>query len=181
MGRAGSVAPVEPLRRSAYEVTVREAEASDIPALAGLKRQVAERAYSHAHGGAALIRWLDEHCGEAFFRYRVGRKDYHVFVAADANGQVIGVGGYRKRGVRADGSSVGLYVAEQGHGIGRLLNDAREQHARANGCTRARVSCWRTNQAARAFVERLGYRRTGSGYREQTTGVMVDHYERELA
>lgn len=165
--------------REQTAVAIRPATRADIPALAALKRSVAAKTYGQAHSGAALERWLDEHCGESYFRYRVGRKDYYLFVA-EQKGEIVGVSGYRKRGSRADGSSVGLYIARPGKGIGKALNEAREQHARSLGCTRARVACWRTNADARRFVESQGYARTGGGYREQATGVMVDQFERDL-
>lgn len=161
-------------------IRIRPASQADIPELATLKRAVAAKTYGQAHSGPALERWLEEHCGESFFRYRIGRKDYYLFVAEDAAGEIVGVSGYRQRGSRADGSSVGLYVLQPGKGIGGLLNDAREQHARSLGCTRARVACWRSNENARAFVESQGYKRTGAAYREAATGVMVDQFERDL-
>ena len=159
---------------------MRQATRDDIPALAALKREVAAAAYGAGHAGPALDAWLEGHCGESYFAYRVGRKDYHVFVACDEQGEIVGVSGYRRRGDRADGSSVGLYVRESGRGVGSALHAAREAHARSIGCTRARVACWRTNERAREFVQARGYRPTGVGYREQTTGVRVDQFERDL-
>jgi GNAT superfamily N-acetyltransferase len=179
MGR-GAIAEEIDLASSRQSLIVRAAIKEDIPALTLLKREIAHKTYAASHAGAALDKWLAEHAGRGFFDYRIGRKDYYVFVATDEKGEIIGFGGYRQRGSRADGSSVGLYVRYPGKGIGKLLNVAREEHARSLGCKRARVACWRTNKKAQAFVISQGYKKTGSGYRDTTTGVMIDHFERDL-
>lgn len=160
--------------------TIRPATRDDIAALARLKHAVAARAYEGQVPSAQLAQWLARSCGDSFFAWRIGRLDYHVLVAVDAAGEIVGVGGFRQRGTRADGSSVGLYVARPGMGIGAALLHAREQLALSLGCTRSRIGVWRTNVAAREFFEGRSFARTGTGYREATTAVMVDHYERDL-
>ena len=149
----------------------------DIPDLARVKTLVARRNYAAAHAGADLNRWLEEHCGEKHYRYRVGRSGYDVLVARDRDGEIVGVATMRQRGKRADMS--GLYVLYPGQGIGTELVAARERLARERGCTRVRASVWRTNERAKAFVVGRGFERVG-GYRESTVGVMVEHYERDL-
>jgi ribosomal protein S18 acetylase RimI-like enzyme len=84
----------------------------------------------------------------------------------------------RQRGQRADMS--GLYVTRRGQGIGSELSRRREEFARELGCERVRVSVWRSNERAKAFVQKQGFKRTGGGYRESLVGVRVDHYERDL-
>lgn len=156
------------------------ARMEDIPALAALKRDVASRTYGVHYDGALLAQWLDEHCGEAHFRYRLSRPSlYKVLVARDAADAPIGVAYLRQRGTRADMG--GCYVAAPGEGIGRTLCDDRDRLARDMGCTRARVSVHRTNERARRFVAAQGYQPVpGRGYRDATLGVMVDMYERSL-
>lgn len=162
-------------------ISVREATRDDIPALARLKATVARRAYEAAHAGPGLEQWLAHSAGEEHFRYRIGRSGYHVMVATDSEGEIVGVATIRQRGRRADGNAGGLYVLHPGQGIGRALQRRREQLALELGCTRMRLSTFRTNTRARAFIAKQGYERVpGRSYREKTLGVMVDTFEADL-
>jgi L-amino acid N-acyltransferase YncA len=166
--------------RRAYPapVVIADAEREDIPELAVLMREVAKRTYSPAHDSAELVRWLQENCSQSHFRYRVGRSGYRVLVARDpASGQIIGMGTLRQRGNRADIS--GVYVRDSGRGVGSQVLKQLETVACELGCVRARASVWRTNEPSKEFFKRRGLRKAG-GYREQTVGVMVDHYEGDL-
>ncbi len=76
-------------------------------------REIAANAYKDLFPKDRLDKWLDKSCSESFWQYRIGRKDYYVFVAIK-NGRIIGYSGYRKRDNRMDGSSVGLDVLTPG-------------------------------------------------------------------
>jgi GNAT superfamily N-acetyltransferase len=181
MGRGrhtGAAASALNARRRAHTlVNTRPATTSDIPALAALKAEVARHTYEGAHPGPELESWLQANCGEAHYRYRVGRRHYHLLVATDNVGAIIGVASMRIRGERADMS--GLYVKTPGLGVGTQLSKEREDLARELGCTSLRASVWRSNERARDFICGRGLVR-GGGYRERTVGVMVDHYEGSL-
>jgi L-amino acid N-acyltransferase YncA len=159
---------------------IRPATAADAPELARIKREAGARAYGRLLGASALARWAASSASEAWFAWRIGRAAYHVLVA-EIDGKVAGYAGFRVRGSRADGHSVGLYVRESGQGIGSALHSAREQLARSLDCTAMRVACWRENLAAIGFVTKLGFARTGTGFRDASSGQRVDHYERALA
>lgn len=161
----------------AADATIRQASTADIAQLVAIKRRSAAEAYA---GADNLDDWLDRSCDPSWFSYRIGRSAYHVFVA-EVDGQIVGYSGYRQRGERADGHSVGFYVdpAFQGQGIGDSLLKTRTQHAQAAGCTSMRVAIWRTNEHCKQMMQRRGFIRV-RGFREHTTGVMVDHYETPL-
>jgi GNAT superfamily N-acetyltransferase len=156
------------------DITIRAAHRDDIAELAALKRVSAERAY-----GEGARAWIDKSAGEEYFRYRIGRKDYYLWIAI-LDGKIIGYTGFRKRGSRADGGSVGMYTLDSGQGLGSLLQSWRERQARALGLETMRVSCWRTNTLAQRFVRKHGFMPSGGGYRESTVGVRVDHYQKAL-
>jgi L-amino acid N-acyltransferase YncA len=163
-------------------VSIREADVHDIAALCALKEEVARATYA---GEPALEEWISHNCGEGHYRYRIGRSGYHVLVARDREGQVVGVATMCQRGRRADMS--GLYVLKRGCGVGGALSRERDALAMGLGCTSARASVFRTNAGARDFVLSRGYSKKAkgspgsSGFREPILGVMVDHYERSLS
>jgi len=165
-------------------VSVREAGPDDIAAICALKSEVARATYGGLHDEAALEEWIAHNCSEGHYHYRIGRASYHVLVAHDRKGQLLGVATMRQRGKRADMS--GLYVLKKRRGIGRSLAQERNRLARELGCTSARASVFRDNEKARLFVIGQGYSRKGSGtpgstgFREPILDVMVDHYERLL-
>ena len=164
-------------RLSPAGFSLSEAGQEGIPALARLMAEVAQRTYSPAHAGESLERWVTENCTEQHFRYRIRRSGYRVLVARDERGQILGTGTLRQRGNRADLS--GIYALHPGTGTGRQILLALERAGAELGCNHARASVWRSNEPAKRFFAARGLVRKG-GYREQTVGVMVDHYEGPL-
>jgi GNAT superfamily N-acetyltransferase len=168
-----------PLRaRRNTSITIDEASESDIPALVQLKQQVVSEAYGELYPKEQVERWIENNANDKHFNYRIGRSGYKVFVARDDKGQPLAVGTMRRRGNRADMS--GLYVLQRGQGLGTKIAKAREAYAKQIGCTRTRVSVFRTNTPAQKFILGRGFAKTSGGFREPTFGVRVDHYERDL-
>lgn len=162
--------------------TVRQALSSDSEPLAELKLRAAGAAYAGQCGASKLRTWLEANATQSYFAWRIGRKDYYVLVAENERGELLGYLGFRQRGDRADLSSVGMYVDpdRQGTGAGRQLLDAFHSLCAELGCARARTSIWRTHTGGQRFWQRQGFAATGKGFRDQITGLMVDHYERAL-
>lgn len=161
-------------------ITIRPAVAEDTRELAQLKRHSARRAYTGLVSDTQLNGWLERSCCEAWFAWRIGRKHYHVLVAVDGHGKIVGYSGFRQRDTRADGPGVGMYAAMSNAGIGLKLETARRKLAMQLGCTRIRAACWRANEPAQRFFERRGYTKTGTGFRDSVIDMMVDHYEADL-
>jgi [ribosomal protein S18]-alanine N-acetyltransferase len=75
---------------------------------------------------------------------------------------------FRKSSKSARLASIAIRKSAAGQGLGRLLMQGCEDHARRRGCNRFRLEVRADNQAAISLYEKLGYRQFD---------VLKDYYE----
>jgi len=134
--------------RERPRITIREAQAADIPAL------------------TALCGELGYASNESQVRRRLARvsedRENHIIVAEDAAGAVVGwVQVHFTRWLASDprGEVVGLVVSStsRGRGIGRMLMQAAETWTKEQGGTEIAVRSNIVRKETHAFYQRLGY------------------------
>jgi GNAT superfamily N-acetyltransferase len=137
------------------EVTIRDAEERDAPAIAALCAQL-----GYATPAEAVVPRI----------HRV-REDGHArVIVAVADGAPVGLATIHLRHMINHETPIGqltlLVVDERvrGHGVGRLLVAESEAWARARGVKRFVVTTALRRTEAHAFYERLGFTHTGRRY-----------------
>jgi len=133
-------------------VTIRQAVASDAPAVASL---LAQLGYPVDEGAAAA----------RIERHRMSASD--VLLVAEAEGEVAGLAALHvSLAVEYDGdagklSAIVVDERRRGHGIGRALVAAVEREARARGCVLLFLTAAERRRDAHEFYRALGFEETG--------------------
>ncbi len=142
-------------------ITIRAAEASDLPAILALLAQ-------HAMDDGAV---LPPERAAAIFERIASYPDYHLYIARH-RGHTVGsyalliMDNLGHRGApSAIIESVVVEPACQGQGIGRRMMDHALGIARARGCYKAVLSSNLKRDRAHRFYESLGFERHGHSYR----------------
>lgn len=134
-------------------IAVRPAKAGDLDALTGLLQVLFSLEHDFTFDAAKARRGLR----------LVWEKEDALLLAAEADGQVIGMCSVQTLISTAEGGPVGLVedlvIAEtwRGRGIGRLLLNEAESWAAARGLTRLQLLADSANRPALDFYERLGW------------------------
>jgi GNAT superfamily N-acetyltransferase len=134
-------------------IAVRPAKAGDLDALTGLLHVLFSLEHDFTFDAARARRGLR----------LVLEKEDALLLAAEADGQVIGMCSVQTLISTAEGGPVGLVedlvIAEtwRGRGIGRLLLNEAESWAASRGLTRLQLLADRANRPALDFYERLGW------------------------
>ena len=146
-------------------ITVRRAEARDIPALLRLLVQVNR---VHHEGRPDLFNGPTTKYDAEELRAILRDDDAPVFVAVDGRGEVLGHGFCavrRQANTRLMAERATLYVddicvdeAARGRGVGRALYGRILECARERGCYNVTLNVWTCNPGAMAFYEKLGMR-----------------------
>lgn len=145
-------------------VRIRHATPGDAAAVTGLMAQLAEFGHGTVADGVAKR-----------LSVILGRSDYAVFVAEQADEQVVGLLTVSQRLTLWHAGPVALIEelvvdrAAHGKGIGRMLIATALEWARSQGCSELEVSTELDNQAAQAFYQRVGF----------TQGALLLEYDLE--
>ena len=143
-------------------ISVRRAEARDIPSLLNLLVQVN---MVHHNGRPDLFRGPTTKYGAAELAEIVGRSDTPVFVCVDENDRVLGHGFciLQHSGGRLLVEHTTLYIDDicvdqdsRGLGVGRALYEHILAFAREQGCYNVTLNVWSCNPGAMAFYRKLG-------------------------
>lgn len=144
------------------DITVRRAEARDIPAILDLLVQVN---MVHHNGRPDLFKGPTTKYDEDELAAILGDDATPVFVCVDGNDAVLGHGFCVRQhsGGRLMEEHDTLYIddicvdeAARGMGVGRALYGHIVDHARGSGCYNVTLNVWTCNPGAMAFYERLG-------------------------
>lgn len=144
-------------------ISVRRAEARDIPAILRLLVQVN---MVHHEGRPDLFKGPTTKYDEGELRAILQSDDAPVFVCVDAGDNVLGHGFcavQRQANTRLMVENQTLYIddicvdeAARGRGVGRALYEHILKYARAISCYNVTLNVWTCNPGAMAFYEKLG-------------------------
>jgi ribosomal protein S18 acetylase RimI-like enzyme len=149
-------------------LTIREARAHDVPALASLAARTWSGAFGSTVSAADEAAELEETRSEAYFEDALTTRT--ILVAEDDDGTMLG---YAQLGdvdipeVEAgpgDAALHRLYVdtGAQGRGLGRVLLEAALGHPRLAGADRVFLTVWEQNERAVRLYESAGFRAVGT-------------------
>ena len=143
-------------------VTVRRAQARDIPAIMDLLKQVNR---VHYEGRPDLFKLTTKYT-EDELRAILENEQTPVFVCADAGGRVLGHGFcilQRPENTRLLNDILTLYIddicvdsAERGRHVGSAIYKHILEYARQCGCYNVTLNVWNCNPGAMRFYEKLG-------------------------
>lgn len=151
------------------EIRIRLAEASDLPAVAGLATETFIETYAKDNDPDDIGTYVEATFSQARLRAELDDQSTRLLLAETDHGLVA----YAQLAVGsgADGLSAvapaelaRIYVrsSHHGRGLGRLLLDACLDQARAAGCDVLWLGVWERNMNAIAFYERMGFEHFGS-------------------
>lgn len=132
-------------------VTIREAQPSDIDAIAGL-----------TNAAFAVERFFTSVDRTSPERLRALTATGTMLVAEDDNGRLAGSVYAEIRGDRVYIGLLAVEPSQQSRGIGRSLMDAAESYGRARGCTAADITVVNLRTELPPFYQRLGYTEMGT-------------------
>ena len=133
------------------------------------------------------MRWWDIDCAAAaeaelfgstawsvatFWSELAGVPETRHYVVAESAGEVVGYAGVAVIGGEADVQTVAVLPAARGHGVGRLLLEELERHARERRCSRLMLEVRSDNAAALSLYAASGF--TADGTRRDYYGAGVD-------
>jgi predicted N-acetyltransferase YhbS len=84
-----------------------------------------------------------------------------AYLLAERAGQILGAVYFEKRGERAYFGMLSVEPETKGQGLGRLLIDAVEEHARDQGCVAMDITVVNLRTELPPFYRRFGYEITG--------------------
>ena len=144
-------------------VSVRGAEAADLPFVRSLARRLAAFEGLTTRDPGAIVASSEQTLVDAVERMLLGSPAVTVLVAESAAGEPLGCALVQQESEYFTGEPEAyvavLAVAEEveRRGVGRALMDGAEAWARERGLSRLALEVFAANGGARSFYRRLGY------------------------
>ncbi len=145
---------------------LRDAAASDAPALSALGRDSFVAAFGHLYRPDDLARFLDEVHDLATVAAQIADPGYLHRLAVDDAGRLLGYckleavssyAGHSDASAPLGLSQLYTDPAMTGRGLGGALMDWTLATARARGCDAVQLSVWSENTGAQRFYQRHGF------------------------
>jgi ribosomal protein S18 acetylase RimI-like enzyme len=152
------------------QVTLRAAEAKDIPALAGFGTFFAAL-FGYSMPAADLQDYLESAYSQTAVARDLSNPSISTIVAVDASDKVVGFAQLTRgtfesclEGCERPVELQRLYVAQDFHGagVGRMLVERVESMARDEGYVTMWLGVWEENFRAQKVYERMGFGKVGS-------------------
>lgn len=130
------------------EITIRKAEASDVPALKKVLQETFEGTWLPHVSAASAQRYIETDIGGRYVN-----EHWREFAVAEMDGEVAGLIHWRRDFIEA----VHVSAGRQGQGVGRKLLSHAEQQIAAAGFEQARLETDTFNLPAQRVYKATGY------------------------